>query len=92
MHHNRKEKYLEYVYPEAKDRQPTESEAECIARDRSWSEYFFDKGAGKPICECNRLASTTGNKTWTSVTENDILLAFSFADDKCVRLSRSIHD
>ena len=25
---------------------PTESEAECIARDRSWSEYCFDQGAG----------------------------------------------
>ena len=37
MNHNRLEKYLEYVFPEPKDRLPTESEAECIARDRSWS-------------------------------------------------------
>ncbi len=35
MSHNRLERYLEFVYPEPKDRQPTESEAECIARDRS---------------------------------------------------------
>ena len=36
------EKYLEYVYPEPKDRLSTESEAECIARDRCWSECFHD--------------------------------------------------
>ena len=54
MHGNRLEKYLEYVYPEPKDRLPTESEAECIARDRSWSEYFFDQGAG------NRLRGVEG--------------------------------
>ena len=54
MNSNRLEKYLEYVYPEPKDRQPTESEAECIARDRSWSEYFFDQGAG------NRLKGVEG--------------------------------
>ncbi len=49
MNGNRLEKYLEYVFPEPKDRLPTESEADCIQRDRSWSEYFFDQGAGNRL-------------------------------------------
>ena len=65
MNGNRLEKYLEYVYPEPKDRLPTESEAECIARDRSWSEYFFDQGAG------NRLKGVEGTlwAAYNGVTE-----------------------
>ncbi len=56
---------LEYVFPDPKDRQATESEAECIARDRSWSEYFFDQGAG------NRLAGVGGTLwvAYNGVTE-----------------------
>ena len=49
MNSNRLEKYLEYVFPEPKDRQPTESEVDCIQRNRSWSEYFFDQGAGNRV-------------------------------------------
>ena len=53
------------MYPEPKDRLPTESEAECIARDRSWSEYFFDQGAG------NRLRGVEGTlwAAYNGVTE-----------------------
>ena len=51
MNHNRLERYLQYVFPGPKDRRPTESEADCVARDRSWSEYFFDQGAGNRLKE-----------------------------------------
>jgi phage/plasmid-like protein (TIGR03299 family) len=65
MSGNRLEKYLEYVYPDPKDRLPTESEAECIARDCSWSEYFFDQGAG------NRMIGVRGTlwAAYNGVTE-----------------------
>ena len=65
MHGNRLERYLEYVFPEPKERQPTESEAECIARDRSWSQYFFDQGAG------NRMKGVEGTlwAAYNGVTE-----------------------
>ena len=65
MTHNRLERYLEFVYPEPKDRPPTESEEECISRDRSWSEYFFDQGAG------NRLNGVGGTlwAAYNGVTE-----------------------
>ncbi len=65
MNHNRLERYLEYVFPEPKDRQPTESEADCIQRDRSWSEYFFDQGAG------NRMKGVGGTlwAAYNGVTE-----------------------
>ncbi len=61
MNYNRLEKYLQYVYPDPKDRQPTES----IARDRSWSWYFFDQGAG------NRLRGVEGTlwAAYNGVTE-----------------------
>ena len=36
MNHNRLKRYVEFVFPEPKDRLPTESETECIARDRIW--------------------------------------------------------
>jgi phage/plasmid-like protein (TIGR03299 family) len=65
MNHNRLEKYLQYVYPDPKDRVPTESEVECITRDRSWSEYFFDQGAG------NRMSGVKGTlwAAYNGVTE-----------------------
>ena len=65
MNHNRLERYLEFVYPDPKDRVPTESELECISRDRSWSEYFFDQGAG------NRLNGVSGTlwAAYNGVTE-----------------------
>ena len=65
MNSNRLEKYLEYVFPEPKDRQPTESEVDCIQRNRSWSEYFFDQGAG------NRLKGVEGTlwAAYNGVTE-----------------------
>ena len=65
MNSNRLEKYLEYVFPEPKDRQPTESETDCIQRNRSWSEYFFDQGAG------NRMKGVEGTlwAAYNGVTE-----------------------
>ncbi len=65
MNGNRMEKYLEYVFPEPKDRQPTDSEVDCIRRNRSWSEYFFDQGAG------NRMKGVEGTlwAAYNGVTE-----------------------